>query len=164
METTEKTVVTTLLSLFETQKSLQAELQAQSEKLRSAILSRELELVSAVVHNIDEITEKTELLEVERRKAVAAELGSEANKSFDALLRTLNDEDRELLKTARNELKEAVKTTARKNTMNRLLLEETLSSIKTSVKIMTGSAKPSTGYDFTGKSSTNQRKFINQVG
>ncbi len=163
---TENSVTEKLLSLFEKQLDLQKQLYAEAQRLREQILPRELKQILATAHTIDQITGEIESLELERQHIIKnSDLTEEANGSFSALLRLLPEDDRKQLEKIRSELKSAVKATARINSSNRIILEEALSSVKSSVEIIATKAKPSTGYDFTGKTnSASRRKLVNQIG
>lgn len=162
----DSSVFESILEIFRSQISLQGEIQEQAKKMRTVILSRELSQISAVSHTMDQLTAETERLEIERRQILAeSDLGPAANRSFTSLLRMLPEEQAAPLGEIHNELKAKIKETSRFTIGNRILLEEALSSVRKSIEVIAQrTAKPSTGYDYTGRSNQNKRKFINQVG
>ncbi len=162
----ENPVVKELLSLFTRQLVLQKQLQEEANRLQGFIMARELDKIGNVSFNIDQIVGQIELAEEERREIIlTAKLGEQANVSFDQLLRTLPSNETAKLQKVRTELKEVVRDTSKMNHHNRILLEEALKSVSSSIKTITNRAKPSTGYDISGKTSSgNRRKLVNQIG
>lgn len=161
----DSTVFESILEIFRDQISLQQELQEQAKRMRSVILSRDMDQIAIISHTIDQITAETETLEIERREIIAVSgLHESANKSFAVLIRSLPEEQAAKLIKIHKTLKETVKETTRFTTSNRVILKEILSSIRANIEVIAGTAKPSTGYDNTGKSSNNKRKFLNQIG
>ncbi len=160
------TIVETIISNLKQQLELQLLLQSETARLRGCILKRLMEDISGVTHRIDEITGTMELLEIDRRRLISeSEYGEEAAHSFDLFLRNLPETSRESISIVRMQLREIAKETYRLNAGNRILLEEALSSVKTTVTILTTSGRTSTGYDYNGKTSTvNRKKILNRVG
>lgn len=159
-------IVDTVIKNLNQQLELQLLLQSESSRLRVCILKRQMDEISGVTHRIDEITGTMELLEIERRRFIAeSEYGAEAAHSFELFLRNIPSASKEIISAIRLNLREIAKETYRFNAGNRILLEEALSTVKTTVTILTSSGRTSTGYDYNGKSSTvNRKKILNRVG
>jgi len=155
-----------LLENFETQRELQISLQAKAKELRGFILKRELELITITANQMDEISAKVELIELERRQKIREfNFDLKPNSPFKDLLGYLPTEDHVALLTMRNDLKSEIQSTSRINGSNCVILHEVLNSVDSTIKIIAGSAKPASGYDYTGKSSdVNRRKLLNQLG
>jgi len=155
-----------VISNFEQQLELQATLQAETLRLRNCILKRQLDEISSITHRIDEIAEKMEIVELERREMIEdAGMGQEAARSFDTLYRLLPEQSRDRMTKIRQKLRDASKENYRLNANNRILLEEALQSVKSTVSILTRSERASTGYDVFGKSSSvNRKKLLNRIG
>ncbi len=155
-----------LLENFDIQLELQKGLQSKAQELRSFILKRELESITITANQMDEISAKVELIELERRQKIRdLQLPVKPNIPFEGLLRFVPDEEQKLLKEKRKSLKAEVQVTARINGSNRVILHEVLNSVDTTVKLIAGAAKPAAGYDYTGKSNDlNRRKLLNQLG
>ncbi len=155
-----------LLENFDIQLGLQKILQAKAQELRSFILKRELESITITANQMDEISAKVELIELERRQRIRdLHLNVLPNVPFEGLIRFVPTDEQKQLKDKRNALKAEIQVTARINGSNRVILHEVLSSVDSTVKIIAGGAKPATGYDYTGKSNdNNRRKLLNQLG
>jgi len=158
-------ITETVIANFEQQLELQTTLQDETKRLRTFILKRQLDEISGVTHRIDEISGKIEQIELERRTNISNEQGNSAAQSFVIFLRATPDRLKDRLNAVYLKLKATANETYRLNAGNRILLEEALSSVKSTVAILTRSERASTGYDFNGKySSVNRKKLLNRIG
>ena len=153
-----------LEDILSTQIELQTMLLDYSNNLREAIMKRDLEDISSISNTIDQVMEKVESTEIERRKLVVDNnLGDKAINSIKHLIDCFDDNEK--LKELHNKLKDVVSKANQKNRGNRIILEEGISAFKNNINLIISSKTKPVGYDYTGKNSSSSNKILlNRIG
>lgn len=145
---------------------LQDQLIEETKKLRVEILNRDLEKITSLTANIDQIAGKVESVELERRDfLINCEINEREILSYRNLFRLLNIGKEDELYKNYTKLKEKIKEVARINRGNQIMLQEGILAFRSNIDLIIASKRKSVVYDNRGYNSKNSQKvLLNRVG
>ena len=154
-----------LATVLEEEKGLYSELTQLAHDKQQVIINNDVEKLADYLRNEQELIEKIEKKEKERRRVVISLCSDidmpEQDLSFSKLRDYINDDSKKELEELKSGLLEVLEELQRVNDANKKLIEEALNLNDFNVKILTEATSPSAStYSKKGSNGNKPRRLI----